>query len=135
MLLVSLAAVSIHAKEMRPAGVTLYGERLLAEINRYRQENGLNTLRFEPRLVQLAQTHSFEMFQQKILSHRNFNQRFAQSGSSLCVENVGWNYTNPLKQFEGWRNSPGHDQNMLADGIQKAGIAEIGNYVTFFACQ
>ena len=134
-LLVSLAAVSIQAKEMRPAGVTVYGETLLAQINQYRQDNGLNTLRFETGLVQLAQKHSFEMFQQKLLSHRNFNERFERSGSHLCVENVGWNYTNPLKQFDGWRKSPGHDKHMLAEGIQKAGIAEVGNYVTFFACQ
>lgn len=130
-----LAAVSTQAREMRPAGVSLFGETLLAEINQYRQENGLNSLRFEPNLVQLAQHHSFEMFQQKMLSHRNFNQRFDQSGSRLCVENVGWNYNTPQKQFDGWRHSPGHDQNMLAEGVQKAGIAEVGNYVTFFACK
>ena len=133
-LLVSLAA-SVHSKEMRPAGVTSYGETLLAEINRYRQEHGLNALHFEPNLIQLAQKHSFEMFQQKMLSHRNFSQRFDRSGSHLCVENVGWNYPNPLKQFDGWQHSPGHDQNMMAEGIQKAGIAEVGNYVTFFACK
>ena len=134
-LLVIVAAASVQAKERRPAGVTPFGETLLAEINRYRQENGLNTLRFDPNLIQLAQHHSFEMFQQKMLSHRNFSQRFDRSGSHLCVENVGWNYTNPLKQFDGWRSSPAHDKNMLAEGIQLAGIAEVGQYVTFFACK
>jgi uncharacterized protein YkwD len=134
-LLVFSVAASAQAKEKRPGDVTLYGETLLAEINRYRQENGLNTLRFEPGLIQLAKKHSFEMFQQKMLSHRNFQERFDRSGSHLCVENVGWNYTNPLKQFDGWRRSPGHNKNMLAEGIQMAGIAEVGNYTTFFACK
>ncbi len=135
LLVFSVAAVLAQAKEKRPADVTLYGETLLAQINQYRQENGLNSLRFEPGLVHLAQKHSFEMFQQKMLSHRNFQERFDRSGSNLCVENVGWNYTNPLKQFEGWRRSPDHNKNMLADGIQQAGVAEVGNYVTFFACK
>lgn len=135
LLLVFLAAVSAQAREKRPADVTLYGETLLAQINQYRQENGLNTLRFESGLIQLAKKHSFEMFQQKMLSHRNFQDRFERSGSRLCVENVGWNYTNPLKQFEGWRKSPEHNKNLLAGGVQLAGIAEVGNYVTFFACQ
>ncbi len=135
LLVFSGAAVSAQAKEKRPADVTLYGETLLAQINQYRQENGLNALRFEPGLIQLAKKHSFEMFQQKMLSHRNFQDRFERSGSHLCVENVGWNYTNPVKQFDGWRNSPGHNKNMLAEGVQLAGIAEVGNYVTFFACK
>jgi uncharacterized protein YkwD len=135
LLLVSLAATAVQAKAMRPAGVTAYGETLLAEINLYRQESGLNPLRFDPALVQLAQKHSFEMFQQKMLSHRNFKQRFERSGSRSCVENVGWNYPNPLKMFEGWRRSRGHDENMLKDGVRKVGIAEVGKYVTYFACQ
>ena len=135
LLMSSVAAISAQAREMRPAGVTVYGETLLAQINQYRQEKGLNTLRFDPGLTQLAQNHSFAMFQQKMLSHRNFQDRFDRSGSHLCVENVGWNYTNPLKQFEGWRRSPDHNKNMLTDGIQQAGIAEVGNYVTFFACK
>ena len=75
------------------------------------------------------------MFQQKRMSHRNFDERFERSGSRLCVENVGWNYSNPLKQFDAWRHSSGHDENMLKDGVSKAGIAEIGKYVTFFACK
>jgi uncharacterized protein YkwD len=135
LLVLSVAAGSAQAKEKRPADVTLYSETLLTQINQYRQSNGLNPLRFEPGLIQLAKKHSFEMFQQKMLSHRNFQERFERSGSRHCVENVGWNYTNPLKQFDGWQHSPEHNKNMLAEGIQKAGIAEVNNYVTFFACK
>jgi len=135
LLLLSLAAAAVRAKEMRPAGVTAYGETLLTEINLYRRENGLNSLRFDPLLIQLAQKHSFEMFQGKMLSHSNFKSRFERSGSRSCVENVGWNYPNPLKMFESWRGSRGHDENMLKEGVRKVGIAEVGKYVTYFACQ
>lgn len=134
-LLLALANIPVQAKEARPAGVSLYGETLLAQINIYRQENGLNGLRFDPGLIQLAQKHSYEMFQQKRIGHSNFNQRFERSNSRLCVENVGWNFTNPLKMFDSWRASRGHDENMLKEGITKAGIAEVGDYVTFFACK
>ncbi len=135
LLLGVLTAASVQARERRPSGVTAYGATLLAEINSYRQENGLNSLRFDPALVRLAQRHSFEMFRQKRMSHSKFRERFQRSGSRLCVENVGWNYSNPLKMFEGWRGSRGHDENMLKEGISKAGIAEVGKYVTFFACR
>jgi uncharacterized protein YkwD len=116
-------------------GVTLYGRTLLEQINLYRRDNGLNPLRFEAQLIHLAKNHSFTMSRQKMVNHNNFNERFERSGSRMCVENVGYNYTSPLKQFDGWRNSSAHDQNMLNAEITKAGIAEIGNYVTFFACK
>jgi uncharacterized protein YkwD len=116
-------------------GATLYGRTLLEQINLYRQDNGLNPLRFDAKLIHLAKNHSFAMSQQKRISHSKFNERFERSGSRMCVENVGWNYTTPLKQFDAWRRSSGHDQNMLKEGVYKAGIAEIGNYVTFFACK
>lgn len=135
LLLAVLTAASVQARERRPSGVTAYGETLLAEINSYRQENGLNSLRFDPALIRLAQKHSFEMFRQKRMSHSKFRERFQRSDSRLCVENVGWNYPNPLRMFEGWRGSRGHDENMLKQGISKVGIAEVGKYVTFFACR
>lgn len=130
-----LASAPVLAREVRPPGVTPYGETLLAEINRYRQENGLNGLRFDPGLVRLAQKHSFEMFRDKRISHGNFSQRFELADSRLCVENVGWHYSNPLNIFDAWRGSRGHDQNLLREGIARAGIAEVGEYVTFFACK
>jgi uncharacterized protein YkwD len=116
-------------------GASLYGRTLLEQINLYRRDNGLNPLRFDAQLIHLAKNHSFAMSRQKMVNHSNFNERFERSGSRLCVENVGYNYTSPLKQFDGWRSSSGHDQNMLKAEITKAGIAEVGNYVTFFACK
>lgn len=125
----------LPARAMEDDGSTLYARTLLEQINNYRQVNGLPPLRFDAGLTRLAKNHSFAMFQQKRMSHRNFDERFERSGSRLCVENVGWNYSNPLKQFDAWRHSSGHDENMLKDGVSKAGIAEIGKYVTFFACK
>jgi len=133
--LLLLAAPALGGGALRDEGASLYGHTLLEQINLYRQDNGLNPLRFDANLNRLAKNHSFEMFRQKMVSHRNFDERFERSGSRLCVENVGWNYSTPLKQFDGWRHSSGHDQNMLKEGITKAGIAEVGNYVTFFACK
>lgn len=128
-------AMPLPAAAIQMAGTTLYGQTLLEQINHYRQERGLSQLTFDPGLNRVAKTHSFIMFQQKRISHLDFNKRFERSGSRLCVENVGWNYTSPIQQFAAWRKSSGHDQNMLADGLRKAGIAEVGGYVTFFSCQ
>lgn len=112
-----------------------YSQALLAQINRYRRNNGLNPLRLDPKLAKLARKHSVMMFQNQQTSHNNFDARFQQAESRLCVENVGWNYDVPVQLFDGWRRSSGHNRNMLKNGLNRAGIAEIGKYVTFFACR
>ena len=130
-----LTCYPVHGEESGPSGISLYSQALLEQINSYRKEHDLPPLRFDSRLIELAREHSFFMSQQKRLSHLQFNERFQRSGSRLCVENVGSGSTYALKQFRAWQASPDHDRNMLVADIHKAGIAEVDNYVTFFACQ
>ncbi|MBM9616794.1 CAP domain-containing protein [Desulfobulbus rhabdoformis] len=115
-------------------GLPPYEMTLFNQINTYRTYSGLPPLRLKTQLTRLARRHSFAMFRQKRLSHADFKSRFRQSGSRSCVENVGYNHSAPLKQFDAWRTSRGHDVNMLNAEIRYAGIAKVGNYVTFFAC-
>ena len=117
------------------AAITPYARTLLAQINQFRQDSGLQPLVADPTLTRAARTHSFMMFQQKRLSHLRFEERFKRSSSRLCVENIGRGQSNPLRQFDGWRRSGAHEQNMLVEDIRRAGIAEVGGFVTFFACQ
>ena len=118
-----------------PEEDTGYSLALLEQINLYRKENGLNRLQFDRTLAQLAKSHSLDMYQKQRMSHDDFEARFRQAGSNLCVENVGWNYSSPAQMFDGWRRSSGHNQNMLKQGVTRAGIVEIGTYVTYFACK
>ena len=112
-----------------------YGDVLLQRINLYRQEHGLQPLRSDPDLYRLAREHSLEMLHRKMVDHHNFDARFEQAGGRLCVENLGWNFRSPEKMFDGWRRSTEHNQNMLDAGVTRAGVAEAGRYVTFFACR
>ena len=111
-----------------------YNLVLLEQINLYRMGKKLNQLRFDAILTQLAQKHSLTMFQKQKTSHLKFAERFRQVDSLLCVENVGWNYSSPQSLFEDWRRSSDHNQNMLKKELNMVGIAEVGKYVTFFAC-
>ncbi|MDD2464233.1 MAG: CAP domain-containing protein [Desulfobulbus sp.] len=129
-----LQPVTAHSRAQDDQSLSPYAATLLEQVNNYRRYSNLAPLRADARLNQLARTHSFEMFRQKRMGHSGFNDRFRRSGSRMCVENVGWNYSTPLKQFDAWRHSRGHDENMLNEDIRYAGIAEIGKYVTFFAC-
>ena len=111
-----------------------YIKQLLSLINHYRENNRLKPLSFDRKLTILAQGHSADMKKSGPLSHDRFEDRFRKSGHNSCVENVGWNYMSPGELFEAWQNSGGHDKNMLAEDIKRAGISRVGSYVTFFAC-
>jgi len=111
-----------------------YETQLLELISAYRTSNAQSPLSFDAVLNSLAAEHSEYMHANNSMNHDGFYDRAASSGFSYCVENVGWNYPTPEAQFEGWRNSPGHNQNMLNTRIGYAGISKVGSFVTFFAC-
>jgi uncharacterized protein YkwD len=111
-----------------------YETRLLELICDYRAENLRSRINTDPHLFELSVQHSEHMNATHNLSHEGFYDRADMSGYRYCVENVGWNYTTPEAQFEGWKNSEGHNLNMLNSHISHAGISQSGNYVTFFAC-
>ncbi len=115
--------------------VSTYERDVLILINKYRASYGLKQLSFSTRLNRLAKQHSQYMQRKSNLSHDLFSSRFQQAKCFTCVENVGWNYSTPKAQFNGWRNSPGHNRNMLNRSINVAGISKVGPYVTFFACK
>ena len=52
----------------------------------------------------------------------------------VCVENVGVNFPHAKAQLDGWRESPGHQRNLLEPKIVRMGIAKSEGFVTFFAC-
>jgi uncharacterized protein YkwD len=111
-----------------------YSLTLFDRINRYRMTCGLDALQWDSGLARLARDHSINMLRREKSSHRGFDKRHQQAGSRICIENVGWNYPSPLHMFEGWRRSEGHNQNLLNDRVNRVGIAEVGRYVTYFAC-
>jgi uncharacterized protein YkwD len=113
---------------------SLYETELLHRINQYRTDNGLNTLSPDSTLNRLAGNHSRYMNKEKILCHDNFEERFRECGRTSCVENVGWNSPTPVAQLLAWENSRGHNANLLNRKIRYAGLAKVGDYVTFFAC-
>jgi uncharacterized protein YkwD len=115
-------------------GESSFDSRLRELISTYRGQNGLGPLAFDAHLHDLALEHSEYMQANSDMNHDGFNERFNRSGYRTCVENVGWNYPTPEAMFEGWRNSSGHNANMLNSRIGWAGVSRVGAYMTFFAC-
>lgn len=134
-LALAAAPTGAPAAESDPATpAALYSASLLQFINAYRSQHGLPTLEVARSLTRLAREHSHYMAEHGDINHDQFDDRYARAGSMSCVENVGWNYPDARAQFEGWRQSPGHNAAMLDPKIHRSGIAIFESYVTFFAC-
>jgi len=118
-----------------PASAGQFEKDLLVRINSYRAIHKLKPLAASVDLDVLAREHNQTMQKDDKLSHDGFKGRFERSGSNACVENVGWNHETPLSLFNGWKNSPGHNKNMLSPQVHRAGIVKTGPYVTYFACK
>ena len=111
-----------------------YEMKLFQCINQYRASNGLAALTVDNTLQGSAKSHSRHMGGENCLSHDGFHDRFASCGRSHCVENVGWNSPTPEEQLSAWKNSEGHNSNLLNKKIRFTGISKVGAFVTFFAC-
>lgn len=130
------AAPAAPATAAAPTGsADGYVRHLAALINEYRQRHGLAPLEPADELAALAGEHSQAMAAQRRLSHEGFRDRLQRAGSRVCVENVGQGYRSAEALLEGWRQSPAHHVNLLADDVARMGIAASARYVTFFACR
>ncbi len=117
------------------ANVATAERTLLCEVNVYRVANGLAPLTADPALGRAARGHSEYMERTKQFAHEgigdgNPSSRAAEAGFNCggfdCVgENIaysGFPSTTPTDMFEQWRNSPGHNANMLLDRYVTAGM-------------
>jgi uncharacterized protein YkwD len=105
------------------------GERtILCLVNEYRIENGLKPLVVDPRLATAARRHSEDMVARNYFSHATPEgagptERAAAQGYQGGVgENIAYGYGTPRGTFTGWRNSPGHNENMLDPGYTVTGV-------------
>lgn len=99
-------------------------------INRYRQENGIAPLKISNTLTKAAQLHSEDMANQNYFSHtsldgRTFVDRMRQTGykyNTWLGENIAAGYDTAQSVFDAWKNSPGHNANMLNPDFVVIGI-------------
>ena len=111
-----------------------FAQRLGDLVNVYRTEHGLPALHVDATLSELAKEHSAAMAKAGKMSHDDFPSRVRRSGRAMCVENVGWNYHTAQRQFDAWRESSGHNRNMLDRRVDRLGVGVAGDYVTLMAC-
>jgi uncharacterized protein YkwD len=151
-LAVAGASVAISLGTARPAEAltncsvadfSVSGEEqaFLTLINEYRAQNGLGALQLSSGLNRMASWHATDMATKNYFSHtdslgRSFSTRLSQCDASggWAGENIAAGYQSAQSVFNGWRNSSGHNQNMLNPNFRYIGISRVtgGSYGVYW---
>lgn len=82
--------------------------------NNHRAANGVGRVRVDQQLVDQSREWSDQQFREKKMYHGDYN----------VFENVAKTYDQSAQSvFELWRNSPGHNANMLNPDVSRIGFA------------
>jgi uncharacterized protein YkwD len=107
---------------------------LLNLINNHRASQGLPALALSPTLTKAADSHSSWMANQNCFSHQcsgesDYVQRMWDAGypnaASTYAENIAAGQSSAADVLNGWKNSSGHNRNMLHSSIRAIGIARV----------
>lgn len=108
---------------------------LLAEINKYRAENGLYPLREDNDFTKFAAFRWDDLVTNNYFAHDSpiygsFNNMLRMAGlerpedysASGARENLAFNYSTPQAVVQGWSLSPRHNEALLDDRLYEAGV-------------
>jgi uncharacterized protein YkwD len=114
-------------------------ERARDVINQYRRDKGLKALRLSSGLTEAAKAHSRDLAKWDRISHYGSDgsnpwDRVKRTGykARLAAENVGTGQINFDEVMKGWKESPGHNKNLLLADAQEMGIALVQDPKTEF---
>ena len=130
-ILIMLAAFMAAA----PAAYAYDSEELsfLTLINNYRAANGLPALTMSNSLYNASEGHSYDMATANYFSHTGSDgsspwDRIRAAGytyNTYLGENIAAGYVDAGSVFEAWRNSPGHNANMLDANYHAIGVGRV----------
>lgn len=108
-------------------------------INAYRKEQGLKPLKLNAELSNAAKAHSRDLAKWDRISHYGSDgsnpwDRVKRAGynARLAAENVGTGQASIDEVFKGWKESPGHNKNLLLTDAEHMGIALVQDPKTEF---
>jgi hypothetical protein len=99
-------------------------------INAYRAQMGVAPLALQSQLGEAAAHHAQVMASQNSMHHvadvRAYQQSFGYN-PTWWAENIAAGYETASAVFNGWKNSPPHNQNMLSANFTEIGIGRAYN--------
>ncbi len=114
-------------------------EAALTTINEYRRQNGLKPLKLNAKLSAAAKAHSRDLAKWDRISHYGSDgsnpwDRVKRTGYKprLAAENVGTGQVTFDEVMRGWKESDGHNKNLLLADAREAGLALVRDPRTEF---
>lgn len=118
-------------------------DRAEAELNQYRASHGLSPVKLNTQLIAASQKHSDDLSIRGEASHTGadgfgHDTRVKREGYifSTAAENVATGQKSWDDAFQGWKDSPGHNANLLAKDVTEFGVALTYNpdttYMTYW---
>lgn len=121
------------------SGTSLNPERARDLINQYRVEKGLKPLRLNATLTEAAKGHSRDLAKWDRISHYGSDgsnpwDRVKRAGYNpkLAAENVGTGQVSFDEVLVGWKESDGHNKNLLLADAREMGLALVQDPKTEF---
>lgn len=113
-----------------PGNAAIMAKEVGQILNKQRQHQGLNQLKFNNRLTKAAERHACDMAANGYFSHTGRNgssvkTRIDSTGYRACIaaENIAWGQRTPGRVMDTWMQSKGHRANILRGGVKEVGIA------------
>lgn len=132
------------ASEAAASGVSDFAAQMLEEVNALRatgcrcgsrQMPPVPALKWNGQLEQASRRHADDMKNNGFFSHTgsdgsSMSARVSQAGYAwrAVAENIAWGYPNVSSVVEGWKDSPGHCENMMSGSYTEMGAARAGTY-------
>lgn len=115
-------------------------QAFLKLINDYRTANGLGTLQASVTLTNASKWMSNDMATKGYFSHTDSTGRdpftrmksFGYNYNTWMGENIAAGYSDAVNTFNQWKNSPGHNENMLNPNFKAIGIGRIVNLGAYY---
>ena len=108
-------------------------------INAYRKDKGLKPLKLNPELTAAAKAHATDLAKWDRISHYGSDgsnpwDRVKRTGykARLTAENVGTGQIDFNEVMKGWKDSPGHNKNLLMTDADHMGVALVQDPKTEF---
>lgn len=112
----------------------------VAELNVYRAQHGLGPVRLNQQLNSASEVHAADLAQAGIASHTgtdgsSHSERVQRAGYqfSLAAENVATGQKSWDAVFQAWKDSPGHNVNLLQPDVTDFGVALVYEPTTTYS--
>ncbi len=112
------------------AATSACADDITALISQYRREHGLPAVKTDPKLTAIAERQAQAMAKSGIMDHDvdgSFASRIAGANLAAGAENIAAGTRTWSDTLRIWKESPGHNKNLLTPGADIVGVAVAHN--------